>query len=285
MALIYGKPVADKLLAETKARIEDAHIVPGLAVILVGDDTSSHLYVNLKEKAAQSAGIHFEKYGFPKTIAHEEIFQCIEKLNQRSDIQGIIVQLPLPAGLPTDEIIARIDPRKDTDGFHPETLKQFLAGESSLCPVFPRAMIALLRFGQDRYAGEKGLVLANSELLGKVLTQALTNEGLQAEYALSQEKSEIIAAKTKLARVILTACGIPNLITGNMISEDAVVIDGGISHCDGKVVGDVERASGENKARYLSPVPGGVGPVTVATLLARVTDAALSLIGKKNSIL
>jgi methylenetetrahydrofolate dehydrogenase (NADP+) / methenyltetrahydrofolate cyclohydrolase len=275
MTLLYGKPVADQILAETKARIAAEHTVPGLAAILIGSDAPSRLYVDLKEKAAQSTGIHFEKYNFPKTAAREEIFRCIEMLNAREDIHGIIVQLPLPAGFPTDEIIARIDPRKDTDGFHPETLKQFLAGEYNLCPVFPRAMMALLRSGPDRYVGEKGLVLANSELLGKVLAQALIGEGLQAEYVLSQEKSEMIAVKTKETRVILTACGIPNLITGSMISENAVVIDGGISHRDGKVVGDAERASVEKKVRFLSPVPGGVGPVTVATLLARVTEAAL----------
>lgn len=276
MILLHGKPVADKLLTETKARIEYAHIIPGLAVILVGDDAPSHLYVNLKEKAAQSIGIHFEKYVFPKTSGNEEIFARIEELNSRSDINGIIVQLPLPLGLPTDEIIARIDPRKDTDGFHPETVKQFLAGKSSACPVFPRAMIELLRSAEENYTGKKGLVIANSELLGKMLTQALDNEKLQAEYILSKEKIEIISTKTKEARVIFTACGIPNLITGDMVSEDVIVIDGGISHLNGKVVGDVERASVEKKACHLSPVPGGVGPVTVATLLARVTEQALT---------
>lgn len=275
MILLYGKPVADKLLAETKACIDDADITPGLAVILVGDDAPSHLYVNLKEKAAQSVGIHFEKYVFQKTIGSEEISKRIEDLNLRDDIHGIIVQLPLPLGLPTDEIIARIDPRKDTDGFHPETVRRFLAGESSECPVFSRAMIELLRFAGENYTDEKGLVLANSELLGKVLTQALANEGLQAEYILSKEKPEIISTKTKSARVIFTACGIPNFITGEMISENVIVIDGGISHLNGKVVGDVERASVEKKACYLSPVPGGVGPVTVATLLARVTEQAI----------
>jgi len=275
MALLYGKPVADKILAETKARIRKVGISPGLAVILVGDDVSSHLYVNLKEKAAQSVGIHFEKYCFPKITAGEEIFQCIKKLNQREDMHGIIVQLPLPLGFPTDEIIAYIDPRKDTDGFHPETIKQFLAGKRSACPVFPRAMIELMFSGQDRYVGEKGLVLANSELLGTVLAQALILEGLRAEYILSREKSEIIFTKIKEARVIFSACGISDMITGEMISDGVTVIDGGISHRDGKVVGDAERASVEKKARFLSPVPGGVGPVTVATLLARVTEQAL----------
>ena len=281
MALLYGKPLADKLLALIKERVTKARVAPGLAVILIGDDAPSRLYVNLKEKAAQSVGIHFEKYAFPKIVAREDIFQCIGGLNARKDIHGIVVQLPLPKGLPTDEIIARIDQRKDTDGFHPETLRKFLAGEQNECPVFPRAMITLLRSLQIRYAGEKGLVIANSEMLGKITMRALMNEGLRAEYILSQEKPEIISAKTQEARVILTACGIPNLIIGAMISEKTIVIDGGISRLDGKVVGDAERVSVEKKAGFLSPVPGGVGPVTVAVLLARVTEQALDDIKTK----
>jgi methylenetetrahydrofolate dehydrogenase (NADP+)/methenyltetrahydrofolate cyclohydrolase len=276
MAFLYGKLVADEVLAETRARIMAAHIVPGLAAILIGDDPSSHLYVSLKEKAAEEIGIHFEKYHFPETVSCREILRRIEELNGRRDIHGIIVQLPLPSGFPTDEIIAAIDPMKDADGFHRETVRRFLLGEYDACPVFPRAMVALLRLGKGYHAGEKGLVIANSPLLGKVLAQALLFEGLRAEYVLSTEKLETIAAKTKAARVILTACGIPDLITGAMISADAIVIDGGISQRGGKIVGDAQRTSVEKKARFLSPVPGGVGPVTVATLLARVTELALS---------
>lgn len=275
MALLYGKPVADEVLAETRARIMAAHIVPGLAVILIGDDSSSRLYVSLKEKAAQEIGIHFEKHSFPQTVSPREIFQRIAELNGRPDIHGIIVQLPLPPGFPTDEIIEHIAPHKDADGFHRETVKRFLLGQYDACPVFPRAMVALLRLGKGYHAGEKGLVIANSPLLGKVLAQALLLEGLQAEYILSSEKPEIFSAKTKEARVILTACGIPDLITGAMISEGAIVIDGGISQQDGRVVGDVDRESVETKACFLTPVPGGVGPVTVAMLLARVTELAL----------
>ncbi len=277
MPLLYGKPAADKILSETRGRIEMAHIVPGLAVILVGDDASSHLYVCLKEKAAEEAGIRFEKHSFPETISPSEIIKAIDELNRRDDIHGIIVQLPLPRGFPTDEIIAAIAPQKDADGFHQETVKRFFLGEYDACPVFPRAMIALLRLRKGYSVGEKGLVIANSPLLWKVLAQALVLEGLQAEYILSTERPEMIAAKTKEARVILTACGIPDLITGAMISENAIVIDGGISQRAGKVVGDAERASVEKKARFLSPVPGGVGPVTVATLLARVTELALAV--------
>lgn len=275
MALLYGKPVADKLLLETKNRIETSGVVPGLAVILVGNDAPSHLYVNLKEKSAKEIGIHFEKFLFDALVPVEKIYECIDALNERDDIHGIIVQLPLPDGFDTDAIIRHIDPKKDTDGFHEKTLEHFLAGDIDACPVFPRAMLELLRTGKGYYLGEKGLVVANSDMLGKIMTQALALEGLDSGYILSSEKKEIIAEKTKEAKVVVTACGMADLITGEMIAENSIVIDGGISHLDGKVVGDVDRESVERKSRWLTPVPGGVGPVTVASLLARVTDAAL----------
>ena len=275
MELLYGKPVAEKILAEVKTRIRESGITPGLSVVLIGDDAASRLYVGLKEKAAKLVGIRFEKFLLPASVTISEIFRCIDELNGRSDIHGIIVQLPLPLGLPTDEIIAHIDPDKDTDGFHEETLQRFLQGEHAACPVFPRAVVELVRESGTSFTGEKGLVLANSELLGKVMTQAIMLEGLQSEYALSSDSKEKIISKAKKARVVVTACGIPNFITGAMLAEDAIVIDGGISTVGGKVVGDVERESVVAKAAFLSPVPGGVGPVTVATLLDRVTDAAL----------
>ncbi|MDO8566494.1 MAG: bifunctional 5,10-methylenetetrahydrofolate dehydrogenase/5,10-methenyltetrahydrofolate cyclohydrolase [Candidatus Moranbacteria bacterium] len=276
MVLLYGKPIAEKILAETRARIAGASAVPGLAVILIGDDASSHLYVGLKEKAAQAIGIHFEKHFFSEKTLCKEIFERIAELNGRDDIHGIIVQLPLPSGFPTDEIIAHIDHKKDTDGFHPETLSRFLLGQYDACPVFPRAVVELLRGTKQTFNGEKGLVVANSELLGKVMAQALTLEGLNSEYVLSSEKKEILLEKIRAARVIVTACGIADFITGEMLLANAIVIDGGIAHKGDIVVGDVERKSVENKIAYLSPVPGGVGPVTVATLLARVADMALN---------
>lgn len=277
MALLYGKPIADRIISETKKRIEVSGTLPGLAVILVGDDASSRLYVSLKEKSAEDVGIHFEKFLFPAEVKRDEVMNRIDDLNKRDDIHGIIVQLPLPDGFDTDEIIGHIDPHKDTDGFHTETLRHFLAGDRDACPVFPRAVIELLHSAGGYRIGEKGLVIANSQLLGEVMTQALTLEGLQAEYILSGESRENIALKTREASVIVTACGIAGFITGDMLVENMVIIDGGISHIDGKIVGDVDRASAENKVRFLSPVSGGVGPVTVATLLARVADATLRI--------
>lgn len=275
MELIYGKLVAEKILADTKRRVEQSGVVPGFAVILIGDDAPSRLYVGIKEKTAHEVGIHFEKFLFSETADVEDIFRLIDEQNARPDIHGILVQLPLPDGFPTDQIINRIDPNKDTDGFHQETLRRFLSGDFDTCPVFPRAIVELLRETGEELHGEKAIVLANSELLGKIMVQALVREGLRAEYSVCGDEQEDVSLKTKEARVIVTARGIHGSITGEMITEEAIVIDGGISNVDGKVLGDVDRESVAAKAAFLTPVPGGVGPVTVATLLARVTDAAL----------
>lgn len=276
MALLFGKPIAERILSETKERIRASSVTPGLAVILVGDDFQSHKYVGLKEKRAMEVGIHFEKKLLPETVAFEDICATIKSYNERDDIHGIIVQLPLPAGFPTDEIIARIDPTKDTDGFHPETIRRFLTGDFVACPVFPRAIVELLRETKREFHGEKAVVVANSDLLGKVMAFVLSLEGLESVYVLSSESRDVIAEKTKGALVVVTACGIPNFLTAEMLASDAIVLDGGNVHVGDKVQGDVERETVESSVAFLSPVPGGVGPVTVATLLARVTDAALS---------
>lgn len=280
MTFIYGKDVAERIYLETEKRIHDSRVKPGLGVILVGSDPASHLYVGLKERAAERVGIHFEKNVFPETADPQEITRTIKGLNNRPDIHGILVQLPLPPGFPTDEIIAALDPKKDTDGFHKETIEQFLLGNYEKCPVFPRAIIEILRETKQRFFGERGLVIANSPLMGKVMVQALSNEGIESEYILSTEPRETIAAKTLEARVIVTACGNPRFLTGDMIAEGVTIVDGGIEHEEHRVVGDVDAESVLSKAAFLSPVPGGVGPVTVATLLARVTDAALKNIDK-----
>lgn len=276
MALLLGKPVAEHILSSVKERVLATHIVPGLAVILVGNDLQSQKYVGLKEECAKEVGIHFEKCLFSEEATREEICQTITTLNHRSDIHGIIVQLPLPTGFPTDEIIAMIDPTKDTDGFHPETLRRFLLGESGCCPVFPRAMVELIRASGVTFHGERAVAIVNSELMGKVMAFALALEGLASEYVVRSADYDRIAEKTKEARVVVAACGIPDLLTADMLSSQAIVIDGGNVQVNGVVRGDVARETVEQKVAFLSPVPGGVGPVTVATLLARVTDAALT---------
>lgn len=276
MTLLSGKIIAERILLDLKQRIEESSFQPGLAAVLVGDYIESHKYVALKEERAKQIGIQFEKHLFPATVTRDELLRVLYTLNQRQDIHGILVQLPLPEGLPTDEIIAALIPEKDVDGFHPETLRRFLAGERELCPVFPRAVVELIRATGAVLHGEQGIAIVNSDILGKVMQQALALEGLQAEYVLSSIGKNGIAERTAQARVIVTACGIPNLLTANMLSSEAIVIDGGNVHVDGKVRGDVEREEVEQKVAWLSPVPGGVGPLTIAFLLARTTDLALT---------
>lgn len=274
MELLRGNLVAEKLDALTKARMEEKGIVPGLAVILVGEDKPSHIYVALKEASANRLGIRFEKHPFFREAREEDIQARIAELNGRADIHGIIVQLPLPAPLDADRIIAAIDPQKDTDGFHPITLERFLAGEQAACPVFPRAIIELVRSSGEALPGKKAAVFANSDLLGKIMVRALENEGIKGSYLLGSASGTEIRESLLSADVVVSACGKGHFISAEMIRDGAVVIDGGISYEGPKILGDIDHKSLQGKTGFVTPVPGGVGPVTVATLLARVTEAA-----------
>lgn len=274
MELLRGNLVAEKLDALTKARIEEGGIMPGLAVILVGEDKPSHIYVGLKEASAKRLGIRFEKHLFPQDVLEKEVRARISELNARPDIHGIIVQLPLPGSLEADRIIASIDPEKDTDGFHPMTLERFLAGDRSACPVFPRAIIELIRSSGEVLSGKRGLVLANSDLLGKVMVQALENEGIRGSYLLSFAPEGEIRESSLSADVVISACGRGHFISAGMLRDGAIVIDGGISYEGSKILGDIDHKSLQGKPGFVTPVPGGVGPVTVAALLARVAEAA-----------
>ncbi len=272
MTLLSGKLIADRILVDLKEHIAGSGVRPGLAAILVGDYIESHKYIGLKEERAKEIGIYFEKHLFPATVTTGELLKTIEELNQRADIHGILVQLPLPGNLPADTIIRALDPKKDVDGFHEETLKRFLGGDQEACPVFPMAIVELIRATGFSFQGEQGVAVVNSELLGEIIREALTLEGLVSEYVLSSQGKEVIAKKTRNARVIVTACGVPDLITADMLSPGAIVIDGGNVHVDGKVRGDVDREGALVKEAWLSPVPGGVGPLTIAFLLKKTAE-------------
>lgn len=272
MPLLSGKILADQILTQLKKEVSSLGVRPGLAALLVGDYIESHKYVGLKEERAKEIGMYFEKHLLPASVSEEEILATLQSLNKRGDIHGIIVQLPLPAHLPTDKIVAAIDPKKDVDGFHQETLKKFLAGDMKVCPVFPRAVIELIRSANTNLQGERGVAIVNSSLLGEILKEALLLDGLQAEYILSSRNKEEITEQTKGAKVIVTACGIPDLITADMVMEHSIIIDGGNVHVGGKVRGDVDREAVLQKGAWLSPVPGGVGPLTIAFLLKRTVE-------------
>jgi methylenetetrahydrofolate dehydrogenase (NADP+)/methenyltetrahydrofolate cyclohydrolase len=277
-----GNSVAENILTATKAHIQEHNSTPGLGVILVGEDAPSHLYVGIKEKRAAALGITFEKKIFPKEVSQQELEQAIALMNADEKLHGIIVQLPLPEHLDTERIISAIDPQKDTDGFHPVTIEKYLAGDTERLPVFPRAMLELVRVSRKQNEGERGKALAivNSDLMGSVLVTALTSEGFEARYVFGSEKKEIETLLPEQA-VVLTAVGTPDTFSTLTAQAGAVIIDGGIFYDEkGRVVGDVTRDDGVYREDiFVTPVPGGVGPVTVAVLLARVTEAALRVKG------
>lgn len=274
MRALLGKPIADQLLRDTAARIQSRAVTPGLAVILVGNDPASEIYVGLKEKAAQSVGVHFEKHALPITTTTAEVCTLVQALNARADIHGIIVQLPLPEGIDTDAVIATLEPAKDADGFHPETVAAFLAGTTTVPPVFPRAILALLENTGVALQGKRAIVFANSALFSRVMVTALGHLGIQVDVSLDMTHEEL-PAKLAVADIVISAKGDPHFLTGDKIRPGAIVIDGGITRVGEQVMSDANPETFQEMEGFITPVPGGVGPVTVALLIARVTELAL----------
>jgi methylenetetrahydrofolate dehydrogenase (NADP+)/methenyltetrahydrofolate cyclohydrolase len=268
MKLLKGKKIADAILKNIKAEIKKSSLQPSLAVVLVGNDQASELYVSLKQKAAKKIGIDFQLFRLSPKVKEAEIIQKIKKLNADKKISGIIVQLPLPKNLNTQKILDEINPRKDVDGFSAKKA-------ASLQPVFPQAILEMLvSFLKVPFRKESNaVVIANSEKFGKVMLNKLKEKKISGTYVLSNKLKENIK-KIQKADIIISAVGKPGLITDKMVKKGAIIIDGGITKKDKKVLGDVDFYSVKNKASFLTPVPGGVGPVTIACLLRNTYLAA-----------
>lgn len=262
MKLLYGKPIADDILNRLKNDISLRDEKPGLAVILIGNDQASHLYVSLKEKTAREIGMNFFRFDLTENVSENEILDLIQKLNADEKVYGIIVQLPLPSGFDSGKIISKINPKKDVDGF-------FAKNEKDLQPVFSRAIMLLAESSGENSKGKKAIVIANSDDFGKIMTAALEQKNVLAAYFLAKDISENIS-KIREADIVVSAVGSHGLINGQMLKEGAIVIDGGIEKVDGKVMGDVDFVSTKDKKGFISPVPGGVGPLTIACLLENV---------------
>jgi methylenetetrahydrofolate dehydrogenase (NADP+) / methenyltetrahydrofolate cyclohydrolase len=259
MKLLYGKPIADKILDRLKKDIAAGLEKPGLAVVLVGDDAASKIYVALKEKTAHEIGMNFFRHDLSQDVSESEILGLIQKLNADEKVHGIIVQLPLPKKFNTEEIISTISSEKDADGF---------SAKSRLAPVFAHAIMLLLESSGEKLENKKAIVIANSDEFGKVMKNALNQKGVLAEHVLAKNLSDF--GQIEAADIVVSAVGSPGLLKGEMLKDGAIVVDGGIEKVDGKVVGDVDLASTEVKNGFLTPVPGGVGPVTIACLLENV---------------
>lgn len=277
MKLIDGKMIAAKKLLAVKEMIEESGLEPNLAVVLVGDDPASHLYVKLKEKAAKEVGVELRKYLCDANTSYENIAQSIAFLNNDPDTHGIIVQLPLPQHLNADEIVSLIDPAKDVDGFHKVNQENFLADRACVYPVFPGAIMRLIDSCDKDLQDKKAVVLGKSDVFDRVMTHALVQRGCHAVFIGCEGREDFTAQEKDLimqADLIVTAVGRAEFLSGDLIKDGAIVIDGGISKIKESTVGDVARYTCARKDISLSPVPGGVGPMTIACLLENVTRFA-----------
>ncbi len=272
MPLLYGKQRASEILTETAHFIREQHLHPGLAVILVGNDAGSEIYVRLKSEAAERMGIRFNLYRFFKEDDPQAVRDLILRLNQEREVHGIIIQLPLPASWNPDEFITLIDPRKDADGFHPEVVKEYLAGNVRLVPVLPRAIETLITSTRVPLQGERAVALVNSDLFSRVIQQSLSALGLQVMTVKSLEVAKHHSLLSN-ARVVVSVCGRPGLLDLSYLRSDAVVVDAGITRVGDQVRGDIS-GDKENYTGWVTPIPGGVGPLTIACLLRRVAEIA-----------
>jgi methylenetetrahydrofolate dehydrogenase (NADP+)/methenyltetrahydrofolate cyclohydrolase len=268
--IIKGKILAQNIQEKTKAKIAKLAQPPGLAAILVGKDSASKLYVSLKEKAAKEVGIYFEKIVFPASASTKQIVAKIQELNARGDIQGILVQFPLPKQ-DENKIVAAIDPAKDVDGFHRVNRDKLAAGEKSLVPPVALAVVRLIQASNQPLAGKHAVIIGNSAIFAEPIIHLLKESGVNT-ILLTRDESAL-AAKTRAADIIVVAIGQANFLTRNMVKEGAIVIDVGTNRLEGQLVGDAAPDL-IGHAGFVSPVPGGVGPLTVAYLLNNVLKAA-----------
>ena len=275
--LIDGKALAKEVRAEVKARAEAFRAThnraPGLHVVLVGDDPASQVYVRNKERAAEKVGIAGRVHRLPAETSEADLLTLIFELNGDDDIDGILVQLPLPDHLHDQTIVDAIDPAKDVDGLHPFNAGLLAVGRKGLRPCTPSGCMRMLaRIGCDP-RGKRALVLGRSTLVGKPIAMMLLEK--HATVTIAHSRTEHLDERVREADIVVAAVGRPNLVQGDWIKEGAVVIDVGINRLeDGTLTGDVDFEGASQRASYITPVPGGVGPMTIAMLLSNTVDAA-----------
>jgi methylenetetrahydrofolate dehydrogenase (NADP+) / methenyltetrahydrofolate cyclohydrolase len=277
-----GKVVAQKVLDEVRAdvaRLEDrTGTAPTLAVVLVGDFAPSKVYVANKKRAADTVGIASEDHIHPEGLDRAALLALLRQLNADPKVHGILLQLPLPKGLDEDEAIAAIAPEKDADGLHPTNLGRLLAGAPSVVPCTPAGCMEILDHYGCELKGAEAVVIGRSRLVGKPLAQLLLAR--HATVTMCHTRTRDLAAHTRRADVLCVAAGRPRTVTGEMVKEGAWVIDVGINRLEtGKLVGDVEFENVAARARAVTPVPGGVGPMTIAMLLRNTLRAAERQLG------
>jgi len=276
MQILDGKALSNQIKIELKKQsvaLNEEGITPGLAVILVGDDAASQTYVKMKEKACEEAGVYSIIHKMPSTISQEKILEIIRMINLNPNIDGVLVQLPLPKHIDTTKIIEAIDPKKDVDGFHPFNVGRLVAGLDGFVPCTPLGVMRLLKAYNIDPKGLDACVVGASNIVGKPMMNLLLNAFATVDICHVFTKN--LKEHTKKADLVIVGVGKQNLISEDMIKEGAIVIDIGINKTqEGKLVGDVDFEHVAPKCSYITPVPGGVGPMTIAMLLENTIKAA-----------
>ncbi len=285
MKVFDGKGESKKILEKLKTEIQAKKLKPRLAVFLIGDDQASHLYVNLKKRIAEDIGVAFNLYTYEQTAREDDIIKKIQDLNDDTAVNGILIQLPLPEGFNTEKIIASIDPRKDADGFHNENIRALKNGEKiKMNPVLPKVLLhALFASGKEKTELQKRTIkaLVNSRLFGDTLRLFFSCNGVALDFFVAKNASVSEVRKyVHDADVVISVLGKIGSITGDMLKKEVILIDSGITKKDNRVFGDFDFESCAKKASFITPVPGGIGPMTIAFLFENTVTAEL----KKNSL-
>ncbi|MBU1319624.1 MAG: bifunctional 5,10-methylenetetrahydrofolate dehydrogenase/5,10-methenyltetrahydrofolate cyclohydrolase [candidate division Zixibacteria bacterium] len=283
--ILDGKATAKNIRAELKEeteKLKEQGVVPGLAAVLIGDNPASEIYVSSKQKACNNVGFYSEVIRRPKEFTQSELNELVRELNDRKDIHGILVQEPLPSHLSSLEMIMLVSPIKDVDGFHPASIGMMLLGRPSFIACTPLGIIELLRRFDISPSGKDVVILGRGNIVGKPLAVLLQQKwkGSNATVTLCHTGTKDIASHTRRAEILIAAMGVPEFVKGDMISDGCVIVDVGTNRVEDasakkgyRVVGDVEFDSCEKKASYITPVPGGVGPMTIAMLLTNTMKA------------
>jgi methylenetetrahydrofolate dehydrogenase (NADP+)/methenyltetrahydrofolate cyclohydrolase len=284
--IIDGKQVAADMRAELKeevAKLKEQGIVPGLGVILVGEDPASKSYVTAKERTCEEIGIYSDDNRLPAETTQEDLMALVEKMNNDAKIHGILVQLPLPKHLNEAEVLLAIDPDKDVDGFHPTNVGKMVVGEKAFLPCTPHGVIQLLLRSGVTIEGANVVIVGRSNIVGKPLANMLIQKNAtgNATVTVCHTRTKDLAHQTKQADIVIAAAGRPNTVTADMVKEGVVVIDVGVNRVEDatkkrgyRLVGDVDFEAVKEKASLITPVPGGVGPMTITMLLYNTVESA-----------
>ncbi|MEJ2745025.1 MAG: bifunctional methylenetetrahydrofolate dehydrogenase/methenyltetrahydrofolate cyclohydrolase FolD [bacterium] len=285
--IIDGKKIAADIRQEIKTAVEELRrekgVVPGIAFVTAGDDPASKAYVGMKERACKETGIHSWQFSFPARIKEKELLTRIDELNNNPEVHGILVQLPLPVGLDTYRILSVVSPSKDVDGFHPVNIGKLFLGQEEFCPCTPKGIVELVIRSGLTWRGKDVVIVGRSNIVGKPLAAMLMQRGedANATVTLCHTRTRDLASHTRRAEILVAAIGKPRFITAEMVGEGATVIDVGINRVEDRtaqrgyrIVGDVDFDRVAPKTSAITPVPGGVGPMTIAMLLRNTLKAA-----------